>query len=736
MSTRSTGAFLVFTCFYVVCALVTWCGLPAPPGCGRPRHEPGRRRDLRWPRDTHCPYCSLQCGMTLERAGRALRGRGRGRSSRSTRARCAARAGPPPGCAATASGSPRRWCGTARPASCGRRLGRGARPRRRPARRAPRRARPRRGGGLRRRRADQREGLPARQVRPGRAAAPARSTTTAAGACRRPRRPATGPSASTGGCRSRWPTSEQTDVLVLVGVQPGRDDAAGRPAPRPAARARREGRRGRPAAHPTAERADLVLQPVPGTDLAARPRPAAPASIADGAVDEEYVAARTTGFDDVRRVGGRLVARAGRAGHRRAGRRAARGSPRLLAGAEPGHGAHRPRRRAARPGHGHRARPGSTSRSRSGMPGRPCVRLRLPHRPGQRPGRPRARPEGRPAARLPDDRRPGGARARRRRLGRRRRTSLPGPGARRTSCSTRSAPAAARRRCWCSAATSSSPRPAPATSSGGSAALDLLVVADLVLSETAACADVVLPVTQWAEETGTMTNLEGRVILRQRAVAAARRGAQRPRRARRAGRAAGLPGAVRRPTPRRSSTSCAGPPPAGRPTTPASPTTGSARSGRVLALPAPDHAGTPADVPRRLRHPGRAGALPRRRAPRRGRAAVRGLPGAPDHRPGARAVPVRRADPPGPRRSPDAGAFVEMHPMLAGGSGPSTATRVRVATRRGDDDRAGPGRRDDPPGHRVRAVPLGRRPTGSPTTRSTRPRGCRSSRSAPRRCGS
>jgi assimilatory nitrate reductase catalytic subunit len=49
-------------------------------------------------------------------------------------------------------------------------------------------------------------------------------------------------------------------------------------------------------------------------------------------------------------------------------------------------------------------------------------------------------------------------------------------------------------------------------------ALDLLVVCDFVLSETAARADVVLPVTQWAEETGTMTNLEGRVILRQQAI--------------------------------------------------------------------------------------------------------------------------------------------------------------------------------------------------------------------------
>ncbi|MER6443763.1 molybdopterin oxidoreductase family protein [Streptomyces venezuelae] len=47
-------------------------------------------------------------------------------------------------------------------------------------------------------------------------------------------------------------------------------------------------------------------------------------------------------------------------------------------------------------------------------------------------------------------------------------------------------------------------------------ALDLLVVADFVPSETARSADVVLPVTQWAEEEGTMTNLEGRVLRRRR----------------------------------------------------------------------------------------------------------------------------------------------------------------------------------------------------------------------------
>ncbi|GAA1661040.1 molybdopterin oxidoreductase family protein [Kribbella alba] len=52
------------------------------------------------------------------------------------------------------------------------------------------------------------------------------------------------------------------------------------------------------------------------------------------------------------------------------------------------------------------------------------------------------------------------------------------------------------------------------------AALDLLVVADVVPSETALLADVVFPVTQWAEEEGTMTSLEGRVLRRRAAVPA------------------------------------------------------------------------------------------------------------------------------------------------------------------------------------------------------------------------
>jgi assimilatory nitrate reductase catalytic subunit len=49
--------------------------------------------------------------------------------------------------------------------------------------------------------------------------------------------------------------------------------------------------------------------------------------------------------------------------------------------------------------------------------------------------------------------------------------------------------------------------------------LDLLVVSDIFLSETADVADIVLPTAQFAEEDGTMTNLEGRVIRRRRALA-------------------------------------------------------------------------------------------------------------------------------------------------------------------------------------------------------------------------
>ncbi|MHA7269354.1 molybdopterin oxidoreductase family protein [Arthrobacter sp. HLT1-20] len=52
----------------------------------------------------------------------------------------------------------------------------------------------------------------------------------------------------------------------------------------------------------------------------------------------------------------------------------------------------------------------------------------------------------------------------------------------------------------------------------GLRALDFLVVCDFFMSETAQEADLVLPVLQWAEEEGTITNLEGRVLRRRAAI--------------------------------------------------------------------------------------------------------------------------------------------------------------------------------------------------------------------------
>jgi assimilatory nitrate reductase catalytic subunit len=52
------------------------------------------------------------------------------------------------------------------------------------------------------------------------------------------------------------------------------------------------------------------------------------------------------------------------------------------------------------------------------------------------------------------------------------------------------------------------------------AKLELLVVCDSFINETAEQAHVILPIKQWAEEEGTVTNLEGRVILRRQTMKA------------------------------------------------------------------------------------------------------------------------------------------------------------------------------------------------------------------------
>ena len=434
------GAFVVFTCFYVVCALVTWRSTCA--SRRGPRDQPGAWRGRSDDPTTHCPYCALQCGMTLERAASRAGGRGlaglpgqRGRPVPEGLDR--GRAARPPRAADHAAG--------ARPRdrrAAGGRLGRGARPRRRPAPRAPARARPRRGRRLRRRRADQREGLPARQVRPGRAAAPARSTTTAASACRRrprPRNRAFGidrglpfPLADLERDRRRWCWSARTSPRPCrrsCGTSTGCASTAARSSSiDPRRTADRRARRPAPAAG---------ARHRPG----ARPRAAAPARSPRAPSTRTTSPRAPPASTTVRALGRRRSGPSGSSGSPACRSRELRDARRAAGRRRPGHDAHRARRRAARQGHRHRARldqPGARARA-----ARPAGRrLRLPDRPGQRPGRARARPEGRPAARLPHDRRPGRPRARRRGLGRRRRRRCPARAARRTSCSTRSAPPA------------------------------------------------------------------------------------------------------------------------------------------------------------------------------------------------------------------------------------------------------------------------------------------------------
>ena len=379
---------------------------------------------------THCPYCALQCGMTLRIGASGTLERRAPATSRPTAAGCARRAGPRPSCSTTPERLTTPLVRDARRASCARRRWDEALDRVADRlRELQADARPRRRRGVRRRRADQREGLPARQVRPGRAAHRRTSTTTAGSACRR-RRPA-GNRAFGVDRGLPFPLADlgSADVLLLVGAQPRRDDAAAHAAPRPSSASAAAADRRRPArGPPTARRADLHLQPTPGTDLA----------LANGLLHLRR-SPRAWSTSDVRRGAHHRLRRRRAGSSPPTGRSASSGSPACPCGelrergrscsadAADGHRPHRPRRRAARQGHRHRLgvhQPGARAR-----PARPArLRLRLPHRPGQRPGRPRARPEGRPAARLPDDRRPGGPRARRRACGASTRTTCPAPG--------------------------------------------------------------------------------------------------------------------------------------------------------------------------------------------------------------------------------------------------------------------------------------------------------------------
>ncbi|HWH29524.1 MAG TPA: molybdopterin-dependent oxidoreductase, partial [Mycobacteriales bacterium] len=214
--------------------------------------------------------------------------------------------------------------------------------------------------------------------------------------------------------------------------------------------------------------------------------------------------------------------------------------------------------------------------------------------------------------------------------------------------------------------------------------LDTLVVADLVMSESAALADVVLPVAQWAEEDGTMTNLEGRVLLRRKALdppAGVRTDLEVL-----AGLAARLGCPTGFPTDPREVLEELGRASAGGPADYAGVTWERLEAGEALHWPVPsaDHPGTPRLFLDRFATPdGRA-----RMSPVEQRDAVEPVDDeyplhlttgrvAMQYQSGAQTRRIAELAAAAPQ------AFVELHPHLAERLGVADGERVRVSTRRG-----------------------------------------------------
>jgi len=264
----------------------------------------------------------------------------------------------------------------------------------------------------------------------------------------------------------------------------------------------------------TADKAALHLRPAPGTDLALA-LGLLHVAVADGHIDREYVRDRTTGFDEAWRiVAGWWPERAERVtGVSVADQRACVG---MLAAA---------RNAYVLTGRGTEQHANGTATVSAWI--NLCLALGLPGTPGsgfgcitgQGNGQ-GGREHGQKADQLPGYRRIDDPAAREHvaAVWGVAAESLPGPGRSAyellDALGTASGPKALL--VFGSNLVVSAPHAAHVTSRLD--ALDLLVVADVVLSDTARRADVVLPVTQWAEEDGTMTSLEGRVLLRQRAV--------------------------------------------------------------------------------------------------------------------------------------------------------------------------------------------------------------------------
>ena len=264
---------------------------------------------------------------------------------------------------------------------------------------------------------------------------------------------------------------------------------------------------------PTARRATLHLQVTPGTDLALA-NGLLHIVIAGGHVDESYVAARTAGFDEVRRV---AAAYWPERVERITGVTAAeqRAAVRLLTGAE------RAIVLTARGAEQHSKGADTVSALINlalalGLPGTAGSGYGCLTGQGNGQG---GREHGQKADQLPGYRRidDPGARGHVAAVWGIDPARIPGPGRSAFELLDALGTPGGPRALLVMGSNVAVSAPSSGRIGRRLAALDFLAVSDPLLSETAASADVVLPVAQWAEESGTMTNLEGRVLLRQRA---------------------------------------------------------------------------------------------------------------------------------------------------------------------------------------------------------------------------
>jgi assimilatory nitrate reductase catalytic subunit len=262
---------------------------------------------------------------------------------------------------------------------------------------------------------------------------------------------------------------------------------------------------------PTAQAATVHLQPLPGTDLAVA-MGLLHLLIAAGGLDEDYISARTTGFAEVKRVAAAWwPERAERvsgvpAARLRQAARMLRDAPTAMILTARGAEQHR---------NGTDTALGWINLALArGLPGRPASGYGTLTGQGNGQG---GREHGQKADQLPGYRSltDPADRAHVAAVWGISPEDLPGPGP--SACELFDQLGSAVRALLVAGSNPVVSAPSAARVEARLRSLDALIVLDVVLSETAAVADVVFPVTQWAEEDGTMTNLEGRVLLRRRA---------------------------------------------------------------------------------------------------------------------------------------------------------------------------------------------------------------------------